>query len=163
MKTIQRVLLSILLMAAAALPSPASENPNNSRGFAADGMYQSHGVDNVNAFNGNLLVTIPLGRTYTAGDHLQYGFTLTYNSAIWDYEKRHDGGLVRTETVPARLANAGLGWRVTLGELFFHDHLVYASPDGQEHSFKAETIHFGNENGGADPTSDCKPASIWPT
>lgn len=141
----RRIFSLLLLLLAAPLLFGAS-NANNSRGFNADAVYDIHEVDSINPFSGSVNLRIPIGGTYTAGDRLQYGFTLTYNSAIWDLEKRRDGGLTRTEAVPARLSNAGIGFMVTLGELFYHDGLVYVAPDGSEHSLRAAQVHFGADS-----------------
>src|SRR5262249_29951109 len=66
-----------------------------------------------------------------------------YNSSLWDFEKRGSGGVVRTETVPHRPNNAGMGFIVTLGELVYTEQLTYVAPDGSEHSFKSDRLHFG--------------------
>jgi RHS repeat-associated protein len=148
---IRNLLITFLLLLA--LPLAAASNPNTSRGFAPDAVYEFHGVDTINTFNGGLNVSIPLGSTYLAGDRLSYAFTLTYNSAIWDLEQRIDGGFVATEAVPARLSNAGVGWMVTLGELFYHDGLVYVGPDGSEHTIRGTSVHFGQDRP-TDPGGD---------
>jgi RHS repeat-associated protein len=144
MKTIARVLAALLIIVSLQ-PLYGAQNPNTSRGFNADGIYDLNDIDSVNTFSGGVTLTIPIGQTYTAGDRLKYGFTLTYNSSLWDLERRGSGGTIRTEAVPGRSFNAGLGWTLTLGELRFHDHVIYISPDGAAHSFKANTLHFGGD------------------
>lgn len=142
----KRFLLTIAIMLLA-LPLWAAQNATNTKGFAADGVYNYNGVDNVNLFNGGLTVQIPLGGKYTAGDRLTYSFTLTYNSALWDYEERSESVppsgqvVIHSEGIPNnRTSNAGLGWLVTLGELVYHENsLTYIAPDGAETTFTGKT------------------------
>lgn len=145
----RRVLWMALLLLWSASTLSAAQNPIDNRGFNADGLYGFDGVDNVNTFNGSLNLNIPLGGEYTAGDRLKYRFSLAYNSGVWDLERRI-GSSVRTETVPNRRSNAGMGFLLTLGELFYHDWLVYLAPDGSEHAFKSDHLHFGTDTATTD-------------
>ncbi|MEP7012660.1 MAG: hypothetical protein ABJC13_20240, partial [Acidobacteriota bacterium] len=54
------LLLSALLAASSAAAS-AQEHPNVAKGFAPDKIFAVGEVDSVNAFNGNLLLTLPIG------------------------------------------------------------------------------------------------------
>lgn len=61
-----------------------NQHKNQERGFSSNGVYSSNGdVDNINLFNGNLTVTIPIGQKYPVNGQLSYGLTLVYNSNAW--------------------------------------------------------------------------------
>src|SRR5687768_10384506 len=141
MTTMKRLVLSALL-ALVALSAAAQQHPNAARGFSPEKVYQLGNIDNVNVFNGNVTVTLPLGGTYPVGGGLSYGLTLVYNSKNWDIRVSS----AVPEVIPNRTSNAGLGWQVTLGTLISpYDSTsfslneqglwVYASPDGAEHVF----------------------------
>ena len=142
-------LVVFLALAAIPLASSADLHPNNARGFDPEKVYQLGDVDSVNVFNGNLIVTIPIGQTYKVSDHLSWRLTLVYNGNPWNYRMT-----TTTEAIPSRFANAGLGWQLSLGELVGprdtlspdpREAWVYASPDGSERSF-ARSLHE-EENG----------------
>lgn len=139
------VLIAVVLVPAV----QAAQNPTSARGFNADGVYQMGTIDSINTFSGSLNLSLPLGSPYLAGDRLRYSFTLSYNSSFWDLEERIGSDNHRFyEGVPNRRANAGIGFTLTLGDLFYHDDpvgLVYVAPDGSEHAFLDRTIHFDNE------------------
>lgn len=61
-------------------------NETLERGFSPQQVYQLNGLDNVNLFNGNLNVTIPIGPSYPVGGGFSYQLKLVYNSQIWDFE-----------------------------------------------------------------------------
>ena len=132
------------------------------RGFQAEQVYDFNGLDNVNLFNGNLVVTIPIGQRFPLGAGFDYGFTLVYNSHIWDYvqdcpgngkdEFGEEGEVVLTDPgaiddgcvrgIPNRTSNAGTSWRVSLGDLYdidspvqFGHQWAFVSADGAEHRF----------------------------
>jgi YD repeat-containing protein len=107
----RRLAVLLLLFATAA----AAQQPNLDKGFSADKLYDFLGVDTVNRFNGNLIVSIPLGQEYRSNGILPYRFTLTYNSSVWDYIWSPDGDDLAA--VPSRRSNAGIGWLLTLGTL----------------------------------------------
>ena len=91
---------------------------NRAKGFNAGSVYDFSGLDSVNAFNGNLTVSLPIGQTYAAGGGLSYQFVLTANGNIWD--STPDPCVIEpapTMAIPDRRANAGMGWILTLGRL----------------------------------------------
>ena len=123
----------------------ADDHPNTARGFAADKAFQSGDVDNVQLFNGNLTLTIPIGGSYPVGGGFAYGLTLVYNANVWDFQ---EAGTFQ-QSRPQRLSNAGLGWLLTLGKLLGPhtpgndtERWMYLAPDGSEHVFYA-TLHDG--------------------
>jgi len=54
--------------------------PTFERGLQPDKLYHFAGIDNVNIFNGNLAIVLPIGMSYPADGGLSYQLTLSYNS-----------------------------------------------------------------------------------
>ena len=142
-----RVALILFLMALAAFaPVEAQEHPNVARGFTSSGTIATGDVDNVNLFNGNLVIHLPLGQSYPVNGGLSYRLNLVYNSQVWEHQT-YDS---LVQAIPSRVANAGLGWMVSLGRLnppqFLGDfdtfRNTYMSPDGARHAFYP-TLHEG--------------------
>ena len=139
----RRSLLSLLLLLVFAPALQADDHPNTARGFAPDKVFQVGDVDNVNLFNGNLTLTIPIGGSYPVGGGLSYGLTLVYNSNVWDFQESDDGmGHSYQQALPQRNSNAGLGWLLTLGRLLAPytpgndtERWQYLGSDGAEHVF----------------------------
>ena len=81
-----------LLICLAAFPVLAQTNydtsPGSQTGTPAYGAFFSAGIDNINVYNGNLNVNIPLFSL--PGRELSMGISLTYNSKAW--ESRTCGG-----------------------------------------------------------------------
>ncbi len=138
----RRLIRIALVVTFAVLPAVAQQHPNNARGFDPEKAYQMGDLDSVNLFNGNLVVSIPIGQRFPVSDHLQYGLTLLYNGNPWEYWQ--DG--VGPEAIPSRFDNVGIGWQLTLGDLVSPNdaftkklnkqgNWVYAAPDGAERVF----------------------------
>jgi len=120
------------------------------RGFKPERAFQVGDIDNIRIFNGGLEVAIPIGGRYPIRGGFSYGLSLSYSSQPWDYIQ-HDppppAGGPYTQAWPVRGANAGLGWRLSLGE--FLDGMVigigtcqfcYIDPSGARHQFY-QTLH----------------------
>ncbi len=88
------------------------------RGTTNPYSYGMGSIDNINTLNGNLVASIPIGRSYSVGPTLSYQVTLTYNAKAWDSVPIDVGGLSYAMAVPHATTNAGLGWQVTMGELY---------------------------------------------
>ena len=58
------------------------EKPTMAKGFNQN-LFSIEGLDNINLFNGNLSLTIPIGPTYRVGPKIRYQLTMSYNSKIW--------------------------------------------------------------------------------
>jgi YD repeat-containing protein len=148
----RRLIVSLVVAALSIVAALAADeqHPNVKKGFAVDSVFQIGELDHVNAFNGNLVVQIPIGPRITVGGRLSYGLTLTYNSKVWDYEPTLPGNLQLTTPVlvhPTRVSNAGLGWLLSLGRILYTNapanqvkDLVYESPDGGQHRIYC-TLH----------------------
>lgn len=132
----------------------ADTHPNSAGGFASDKAFQVGEVDNVNLFNGNLVLTLPIGQPYPVGGGLSYGLTLVYNSNPWRFQQRHDTpkNVDYNQAYPNPLSNAGLGWQLSPGRLLSPSaninnvpvndsgRWIYLAPDGSEHIFY-NTLH----------------------
>ena len=154
------VALSMLLSAAVS----AQQHPNQKKGFNPNDVYQFNGVDAINAFNGNLTLTIPIGGEYSVGGGLTYSFVLHANANLWEGEQHcHKNAAGHCITVcpstnhlcsseekdlptymfPHRRANAGLGWTLSFGRLYQPSHpamsdtglWTWESPSGADHTF----------------------------
>lgn len=148
-----RTLLATVLLLLPTLAS-ADVHPNSESGFAPEKAFQVGEIDNVNMFNGNLVLTIPIGNSYPVGGGLSYGLTLVYNSTPWVFQQRIDPitNVTYNQAYPEPRSNAGLGWQVSLGRLFEpgqtvnnlpvnnSNNWIYQGPDGNEHVFY-NTLH----------------------
>ncbi|MCB1035676.1 MAG: hypothetical protein KDD47_17780, partial [Acidobacteria bacterium] len=148
-------------------------HPNHERGLSAQTAYEIGVAENVNLLNGNLVLTLPIGSSYPVGGGFSYGLTLVYNANLWNYETEVDtcdlngsepGGWETrpfTRSYPAQENNAGLGWRLSPGQLFkpfeapFIDSPSYnlVGADGAVHSF-GSTLHEGDPADSACYTRD---------
>src|SRR5258708_3221583 len=72
------------LVFAALANAALADHPNIARGFDVGKPYQMNGIDNINLFNGNLTVTLPIGQRYHVNGGLGYGLALVYSGNVWD-------------------------------------------------------------------------------
>lgn len=137
--------LALILIATPAL---FAQDANNARGFTSGNSFQGFDIDNVNTFNGNLMVTIPLV-DFPVGPRLRQQLLLAYNSKVYEYQWVQFRAFPadpqdKRRAVPEKYSNAGLGWLLTLGSL--HEPTAgdevnpvrgwfYRGPDGSEHDF----------------------------
>jgi hypothetical protein len=120
-------------------------HPNLERGKGTHQVAERSQWDNVNLFNGNLNLALPLGQWYPLREGFGYQLVLNYNSQVWDYRQTSSSIITAS---PNRYSNAGFGWDLSMGRLIdpyaAHNELrkwVYISPDGALHTFYA-TLHF---------------------
>jgi RHS repeat-associated protein len=139
-------LLGTLALAPAS--ARADVHPNTQSGFAPEQAFAVGEIDNVNLFNGSLVVTIPIGMSYPVASGFSYRLALVHNMNPWEFFGHIAGnGLPElTQGIPQPDSNAGLGWRLSLGQI--KGKFLYAGPDGAEHLF-SPTLHPGDapENG----------------
>ena len=113
---------SFLLLWAGATSAQQIDAPHNERGFSANKVFEVGGIDSISPFDGNLILTIPIGSQYPLRPDFSYGLTLFYNGKVWDVEYDSDpdapepGSFFRTYR-PHRGYNAGVGWTLSLGQL----------------------------------------------
>ncbi|MFW6206720.1 MAG: hypothetical protein ACOC5J_02175, partial [Gemmatimonadota bacterium] len=147
---------SALLLSAPAL---ADIHPNHAQGFEPEKLYQFDGVENVNVFNGNLNLALPIGPRFPVGGSLSYGLTLAYTGNVWEWEEKvafcdPGGSMAYTEAIPRKRSNAGLGWQFHLGRLNPPQSVTntsgfteYESPDGAIHRFHSSLHADGTTSG----------------
>lgn len=148
-----------------------TEEANIGRGFGGgvSKVFDAGDLDDVNLFNGNLTVTIPVGPTYPVAGGLSYGLRLVYNANVWDHRVTPCGDgpdicprTEMTEAWPQLDSNAGVGWKLSLGELYppnrrdgqTEDVLainkggdwLYIGPDGARHTFYQDLHHEVADN-----------------
>lgn len=123
----------------------AQENPLLERGFDPGKVYQFGDVDQVDLQGGALSLAIPIGQRFPVSDRFGYGFTLIYTSRVWDFVPGSQANTRRS--VPNRYSNAGMSWRLTLGELYAptdplnptrdkpNPAWAYVGQDGNVHEF----------------------------
>lgn len=145
-------LLSIFFVNGALAPGcHAQDHPNHQRGFRADKVYQLGNVDSINVFNGNLVLTLPIGGSYPVGGGLAFSLALTYNTQLWDFDYRCDqgdpGSRCYSSSEPHPGFNAGAGWTLSPGRLLPPStqtnpgaSWLYITGDGASHGFFA-TLH----------------------
>ncbi|HEX4952298.1 MAG TPA: hypothetical protein VF017_02730, partial [Thermoanaerobaculia bacterium] len=144
------------LLALLALPLAAQQHPNKEHGFAPEKAYHLGEIDSVNAFNGGLIVTLPIGPSLPLAADLSFGLTLVYNSNLWEWRIPVSPGIGYAEPNPT--FNAGIGWRLSLGELVPAHHpsnhtqfVAYVGPDGAHHPFADQVGAFQSPNGPSTP------------
>lgn len=130
----------------------AYELPSIERGLKPERYFQNGDIDRINLLNGGLTLAIPIGPTYSVGlgAELSYRLMLTYSSQVWDYIgvlQQPPFPPLATQAWPGRVANAGLGWRLSLGDYWDSTYVgpgrcsdCYISPDGAQHPFY-DTLH----------------------
>lgn len=91
MKTHRIVLAIVAVICISQSLRGQSQHANSARGFNANGVYSGFDVDSINHFNGNLIVTIPIGQSYPTNGSLSYSLKLVYNSFIWSHETVCEG------------------------------------------------------------------------
>lgn len=82
-RTTRLLLVVLIALLLAADLAAQNQHPNQVRGFNSNGVYSSFGIDHINTFNGNLVVTIPIGQNYPVNGGLSYSLKLVYNSNVW--------------------------------------------------------------------------------
>ena len=83
--TSPRILAGFLIMAVVGLAMRGDDDPARARGFSAGSMYQFNDIDTIDTFNGNLMLSVPVGPKYKTNGVLQYQFRVFYNSNIWEH------------------------------------------------------------------------------
>ncbi len=83
MKALLRLATALLAVAVTAGALQAQDHPLEAPGFVPNKAYDVHDYDSINMFNGNLVVSVPIGPTFFVGGKLSYGLTLHYNSRLW--------------------------------------------------------------------------------
>jgi YD repeat-containing protein len=141
-KTTRLVLPLLIAIAFPGMLFAQREQGTLERGFQPGKLYQFGDVDAVNVFNGNLVITLPIGPRYPLNGGRSYGLTLSYNSKIWELSDGVNGQRAR----PSARSNAGSGWLIGMGRYIaanasalkssdISENEVYEAPDGGDHAF----------------------------
>ena len=143
------VVVGVTFGASAAL----AEHPNHAQGFRPEHAFDVSGIENVDLFNRNLTLTIPIGQSYPVGPNFSYQLVLTYTGNVWDWEQEAQGGTDYLQALPRFRSNAGLGWELSLGRfLSGADPLstgvgaTYESPDQSLHELVDGPLHLGGQD-----------------
>jgi len=168
-RSVVRVCSTVFFLGIGALLLPsalsAQIHPNHAQGFEPQHAYQIGNIENVNLFNGNLTLTIPIGSRYPVGGELSYGLTLSYTGNVWEWEEDYllgpSGYQYYLKAIPRKRSNAGLGWQLTLGQLNPPRSLLtnagvstYESSDGAIHAFGPSLHKDGSQTSGYTYTTD---------
>ena len=163
----RRGILLILLLACAPTVF-AQSDATSERGFSAEKAFQVGEIDHVNLFNGNLVLTIPIGPSFPLSTNLSYGLTLSYNANLWDFDHYCDDGDPEdrcvTVATPAPGFTAGAGWNLSMGRLLRPNtdisaasRWAYHGGDGSSHTFY-RTLHTGDpDENPAQPPGEIDP------
>lgn len=159
--------LLVLFVVVLVHPAAAQVHPNHAQGFEPQRAFEIGGLENVDLFNGNLNLSIPIGGTYPVGGEFSYGLTLSYTGNVWEWEEdyEYDPNNQVYETfllaIPRKRSNAGLGWQLSLGRLNPPESLLtnsgswtYESPDGGIHVFGPNLHDDGSQTPGYLYTQD---------
>lgn len=114
---LQAVVLGMIL----ASPAWGQQTPNQAPGFRPEGLYELQNLDQVSYFNGGLSISgIPIGLPLRTSSHLSLQLLLNYSSSSWAATPLTDGGgqIDDAYVFPRPQDNAGLGWRISIGELY---------------------------------------------
>jgi RHS repeat-associated protein len=166
MAIMRKLVLALALITLAAPRAFAQKGPLDELGFHPEKLYDFSSVDSVNLFNGNLLISAPVGPRYSVSSTLSYQLMLVYNGKTSDLEtwcEDPDSSNpdctnpqnLKSMIYPNLRSNAGNGWRVSLGRLLppyestrYNDSLndddwVYEGPSGDEHPITVPNPHDG--------------------
>src|SRR5205823_1753393 len=82
----QRLLAAASTLFVTAIALAQQQLPTLEKGIQPEKLYQFHDIDSVNIFNGNLIITLPIGLSCPLNGGATYNFVLSYNSNVWDLE-----------------------------------------------------------------------------
>jgi RHS repeat-associated protein len=131
----------ILLVGVASVVFGQGQAEETLPGFKPTGVLESRGIDNVNPFNGDPGVIVPLGPEYTLGPGSKWQLQAYYSSKFWHYDdilcgldpSVHHAFITGYPTL-------GVGWSLELGYIGpdpgFNYAGIYHSPTGH-HAFQA--------------------------
>nr|MDQ3280899.1 hypothetical protein [Acidobacteriota bacterium] len=144
-RTIRIFAVAIALYAACT--AFGQKTPGHELGVRPNRLYEFDNIDTINLLNGNLMIAVPIGAAAPVGPQLGLQLKLVYNSKVWDYEVIFDPNQATPDITghPNHRSNAGLGWRLSLGQLLppndstleYENRLtwVYEGPSGDENLF----------------------------
>ncbi len=130
----------LLVVSACALRGalPAQQLADNNRGFPPNSTFATSGIDHVNLFSHNVVVTLPIGPTYPIGAGLSHQIRLTYNSQLWNPSAACNDPITGAEISGVYVVGSplvGAGWRLDFGWIGGGIIPEYTSPEGARHQF----------------------------
>lgn len=154
-------IVSVFLVCLVAAVSELSAQlpPAVTPGFKAESAYQFGNLDQVALMNGQLSVNLPIAGPYAVNGGLSWGLSLSYSNSAWEAYPQFESGEITDGVVyPKPDRKAGLGWRVSLGELrvppasggSYVPRWIYSDPSGGEHVLY-QTLHLGESQDPGDP------------
>ncbi len=116
---------------------------SQARGVDAESVFQIGDIENINLYNGNISLSIPLGPAYPLNGGQKYQLSMHYNANPWDPVQARcqleDGGPSVNHDVIAWLpqfsANAGLGWELSLGRVLKGEFEDISLPDATTNNY----------------------------
>jgi RHS repeat-associated protein len=166
--------LALLLVVPVGAQESGGHDNTRERGFSADKVYQMGDIDSIDLATGNVVLTIPIGPSFSLNGGFSYGLKLTTNAELWNYVEVPEPCTCQDEdgiqyyctcigAVPDVSNNVGFGWRLSLGDVIDSrdatpqnpviGSFTYVSPDGGRHVFH-DTLHDFEVEDGAKYTRD---------
>jgi RHS repeat-associated protein len=135
MNSFARVTLKLLLLLTVfGLVSIArAQQPDETLpGFRPQNVLEAHAIDNVNLFNGDPGIVIPLGPSYPLGPGFSWQINAHGTSKYWHFDDACSGDVPVQNAFISGHSTIGIGWILELG--FVSTGGVYHAPDGSFHS-----------------------------
>jgi hypothetical protein len=118
-------------------------------GFTPNNVFETHGIDNVNLFNGDPGVVVPMGPEYPLGPGSSWQLKAHYSAKFWKYDNYECTfqSFVRHAFVSG-YPTLGAGWTLELGYVSTDDvgesaaAGIYHSPDGGRHPFFGTSPYY---------------------
>ena len=146
---------------------PAALSQRSRRGrrhqsFRAENLYSFGSLDSVAVMQGGLSIQIPIA---SFGSEIRTSLQLVYQSSAWEALPQTCPPLNNcAQLYPKKQSRAGLGWRVSLGDLYqpspggahTPQRFVWASSDGAEHALYP-TLHPDDPQDSGDPIPSIHP------
>jgi RHS repeat-associated protein len=158
-----RVTVTVFCLSAAISCSLSAQQAGQAApSFRAENLYSFGSLDSVAVMQGGLSIQLPIT---TFGSEIQTALQLVYQSAAWEAlpqscPPQNNCALL----YPKKQSRAGLGWRVSLGDLYqpspggahTPQRFVWASSDGGEHALYP-TLHPDDPQDSGDPVPSTAP------
>lgn len=158
-----RVKVMVFCLSAAISSSLAAQQAGQAApAFRAENLYSLGSLDSVAVMQGGLSIQIPIA---SFGSEIRTSLQLVYQSSAWEALPQTCPPLNNcAQLYPKKQSRAGLGWRVSLGDLYqpspggahTPQRFVWASSDGAEHALYP-TLHPDDPQDSGDPIPSIHP------
>ncbi len=129
-----RRLQAVIFLFALAAPLEAQQPTETLPGFRPSNLLEARGIDNVNLFNGDPGVVIPLGPEYTLGPTFKWQLKAYYSAKLWTMSTVACVDSTQQYAYIRGDSTLGLGWTLQLGYVVSsYLGTIYRSPDGGRH------------------------------